>query len=372
MAFIYYRDICSLVIVCLQGGRMAFIVDAVCAYPGDLVKQDEVRRILKRIWPDKGALIHQFTDSTSVESRHFSLPITEYGNLGHMGERNILWKKVALHLQKNNLYHLQEKNQFDFSEVGLISSATSTGLAVPGLEALVMNQFPISPKAKRMPLFGLGCLAGVAGMNRVNDFLEGHPDHSALLMVTELCSLTFQFGDSSIANIIGSALFGDGAAAVLMVGQDHLLAKKASFQIVKNQSIFYNNTERIMGWDMVESGFQIVLSNDIPKLVHTHVGKNIDEFLESSKLTIDDIKFFVAHPGGPKVLDALMKTLGKSKEDFSLSWESLKNRGNTSAASVVNVLEHSMKQTHIEKGSYGLMMAMGPAFSLELSLVKKC
>lgn len=351
---------------------MAFIVNAVCAYPENVVKQEDVRRLLKRIWPDKGELIHQFSDSTAVENRHFSLPIREYGNLGHVGDRNTLWKKVALHLQKQNLHHLQEKTHFDFHEVGLISSATTTGLAVPSLEALVMNHFPFSSNTKRMPLFGLGCLAGVAGMNRVNDFLQGHKDRSALLMVTELCSLTFQFKDDSIANIIGSALFGDGSAAVLMVGEDHPLAEKAVFEIVKNESIFYHHTERIMGWDMVESGFQIVLSNDIPNLVHSHVGKNIDDFLEKNKLSRDDLKFFIAHPGGPKVLEALTRTLGRSRDEFALSWQSLKDRGNTSAASVVNVLEHSLNRTDLQKGSYGLMMAMGPAFSLELSLVKKC
>lgn len=351
---------------------MAYIVDAVCAYPENVVNQGDVRRLLKRIWPDKGELIHQFSESTAVENRHFSLPIKEYGRLGHVGDRNILWKKIALHLQKKNLHHLQERAQFEFQDIGLISSATTTGLAVPSLEALVMNHFPFSSTTKRMPLFGLGCLAGVAGMNRVNDFLHGHKDHSAILMVTELCSLTFQFKDNSIANIIGSALFGDGSAAVLMVGENHPLAEKASFEIVKNESIFYNHTERIMGWDMVENGFQIVLSNDIPRLVHDHVGKNIDEFLEKNKLVRNDLKFFIAHPGGPKVLEALTRTLGRSKEEFSLSWQSLKDRGNTSAASVVNVLEHSLKRNDILRGSYGLMMAMGPAFSLELSLVRKC
>jgi len=351
---------------------MAYIVNAVCAYPENIVRQDEVRRILKRLWPDQGQAIHRFSESTAVASRHFSLPLKEYGKLGHVGERNTLWKKVALYLQRKNLQHLHDKTNFDFSEVGLVSSATTTGLAVPSLEALIMNHFPFSSTTKRMPLFGLGCLAGVAGMNRVNDYLQGHKDKSAILMVTELCSLTFQFKDCSIQNIIGSALFGDGSAAVLMVGENHPLAEKASFEIVQNESIFYNHTERIMGWDMVEHGFQIVLSNDIPDLVHTHVGRNIDEFLEKNYLSRSDVKFFIAHPGGPKVLEALTATLGRSKEDFRLSWESLKDRGNTSAASVVNVLEHSINRTDIKKGSYGLMMAMGPAFSLELSLVKKC
>lgn len=123
---------------------------------------------------------------------------------------------------------------------------------------------------------------------------------------------------------------------------------------------------------MVESGFQIVLSNDIPKLVHTNVKKNIDEFLEKNKLNHSDLKFFIAHPGGPKVLEALTETLGRKKEDFELSWKTLRERGNTSSASVVNVLEQSINRQDLSRGDLGLMLAMGPAFSLELTLVKKC
>jgi alkylresorcinol/alkylpyrone synthase len=191
-------------------------------------------------------------------------------------------------------------------------------------------------------------------------------------MVTELCSLTYQFEDKRIANIIGTSLFGDGSGAVLLVGKEHPMAQCACFEIVTTESTFYFNTERLMGWDIIKDGFQINLSTDIPALVKEHVGKNIDDFLSKNKITRNDVSYYIAHPGGPKVLDALCETMGLSKDKLAISWDSLSNYGNTSATSVINVLEQTILTADIAPNSLGILMAMGPAFSLELSLVRKC
>ncbi|RPJ72328.1 MAG: type III polyketide synthase, partial [Alphaproteobacteria bacterium] len=325
-----------------------------------------------KIWPHKASFIDQFSDSTTVNTRYLSLPLNYYQDLHDSGKRNVIWKAEACRLQKINIQKLLDETKIDINDIGLIASATTTGIAVPGLDALMMNQFPFSVHTKRLPIFGLGCLAGVAGMNRVNDYLLGHPTKAALLMVTELCSLTFQLEDESIANLIGATLFGDGAGAVLMVGVDHPLSKSASFEIMTTESIFYPDTERLMGWDMIDSGFQLVLSNDIPLLVKNQVRQSVDEFLIKNEITINDIAYYIAHPGGPKVLEALCESIEIPKSKLSLSWESLSNYGNTSAASVINVLSQTIETSDIVPEKLGLMMAMGPAFSLELSLVRKC
>jgi alkylresorcinol/alkylpyrone synthase len=350
---------------------MSFIITAVTSCPEQLVQQTEIKNLLSKIWPEKSSLIEQFTDSSTVESRHFTLPLNYYRDLKDMGKRNIIWKAEALRLQTENIKKLLEESKIDIADIGLIASATTTGLAVPSLEALIMNQFPFSPNTRRLPLFGLGCLAGVAGVNRVNDYLLGHPEKAAILMVTELCSLTFQLDDDSVGNIIGTSLFGDGSGAVLMVGKDHPLAAAINFEIISTESIFYPDTERVMGWDMIENGFQIMLSNEIPALVKKQVGKNIDEFLSKNKLTSSDINYFVVHPGDPKMLEALSETLNHQKDKFALSWDSLKTRGNTSAAAVLHVLEQTIDSADIAPNTLGLMMAFGPAFSLEISLIKK-
>lgn len=350
---------------------MSYILNAVTSYPEHITTQKEVKELLLSMWPHKKSIIEKFVESTTVETRYLSLPLKYYRDLNDMGKRNVIWKAEALRLQKENIQKLLDQTQIDINDIGLIASVTTTGLAVPSLEALMMNEFPFSPGTKRLPIFGLGCLAGVAGMNRINDYLVGHPEKAALLMVTELCSLTFQLKDESISNMVGTTLFGDGSGAVLLVGKKHKMAKDAHFEILSTESIFYPETQRLMGWDMIDSGFQLVLSNDIPGLVKEKVGKNIDEFLTKNNMSRNDINFYIAHPGGPKVLDAICETMELSKDKLGLSFESLSKYGNASAASVINVLEKSIS-SDIDTHKIGLMMAMGPAFSLELSLVRKC
>lgn len=351
---------------------MSFLITAVSSYPEHITSQADIKNFLKKVWPEQAPFIEKFMDSTTVHKRHLTLPLEHYQDLGDMGERNKTWKEEALRLQKENIQKILDNSKIDINDIGLIASATTTGLAVPSLEAIIMNHFPFSPNTKRLPLFGLGCLAGVAGINRVNDYLTGHPTEAAVLMVTELCSLTYQFEDKRVANIIGTSLFGDGSGAVLLVGNEHPMAKSAYLEILKTESTFYPNTEHLMGWDIIKNGFQINLSTDIPSLVTEHVGKNIDNFLNKNKTTREKISYYIAHPGGPKVLDALCETMGLSRDKLALSWESLKNYGNTSATSVINVLEQTILSADIATNSLGVMMAMGPAFSLELSLVRKC
>jgi alkylresorcinol/alkylpyrone synthase len=353
---------------------MSYLCYAQTSVPKNIYKQNEIKDFLKSIWSDKNEheLIEKFFASTGVKSRGLALPLEEYQKLGHFGNRNNLWKKEAISLQKKNIEDIFNKVKISSEDIKLIVSVNSTGLCVPSLEALLMNQTAIGHNSKRLPIFGLGCLGGVAGINRVHDYLEGHKEEAALVLVTELCSLTYQLGDSSIANLVGTALFGDGAGAVLMVGDDHPLKDSALLEIINTKSFFYPDTEHYMGWKMVETGFEINLSNDIPNLVRSQVGKNIINFMQENGVEKKDIKFYLGHPGGPKVLEAVTEALGGKKEDLALSWESLETHGNMSSVSVINVIELFQKKYEYKKGDIGIMFAMGPAFSLELSLVKRC
>lgn len=351
---------------------MAYIHSAHTAFPENHYSQDEIKSVVTGIWPDKEELLCKFFESTGVKKRHLALPLQFYKNLGNFGQRNMTWKNEAVPLQMKNIHKVLDVTKINSSDIKSIASVNTTGLCVPSLEALLMNKMAISPNTKRMPFFGLGCLGGVAGINRMNDYLAGHPKEAGLVLVTELCSLTFQFHDSSIPNLVGSALFGDGAGAVLLVGKDHALAEESFVEILNSKSIFYPDTERLMGWDMVDTGFQIVLSSEIPNLVKSHVGKDIEEFIRQSGFEKSEIDFYFAHPGGPKVLQALVEALNISPADIKRSWDSLAERGNVSSVSVIDVLEKAMQEESIKKGSVGVMLAMGPAFSLELSLVKKC
>ncbi len=349
---------------------MSIIHSIVTNFPETYVTQNEISDEISSIWPDKKKHVEQFHVSSRVQGRHLSIPLASYKNLGDIGERSQKWIEVALDLQIKNINQLLSGAGMKPEDISLMVSTTVTGLAIPTLEARLMNKLPFKPNTKRVPIFGLGCLGGVAGINRVTDYLKGHPKEAALLLATELCSLTFQFQDKSVANLVGTSLFADGAAAVLMLGNEHPLAKNGQFQVLGGESFFYPDTERIMGWDIVSSGFQIVLSGDVPKIVVEHVKPNINDFLSNNKTTLSDVGFMVSHPGGPKVLEKISEISGRSAEEFRHSWDSLSEKGNMSSVSVLHVMQKTIMDNK-KSGEIGLMIAMGPAFCSEMALIKK-
>ena len=347
------------------------IIAVETSYPENKTSQKDIQLLLGEMWPDKVKYIDQFAASSSVQSRDLAIALNEYPMLGDMGHRNNIWIDVALKLQEQNLTKIYKNTNIDINSITQIISTSVTGLSIPTLEAKLMNKFKFNQHTKRIPIFGLGCLGGVAGLNRLADYLKYRPNEAGLLLATELCSLTFQFHDKAVANLIGTSLFGDGAAVLLMVGDDHPLASSAEFEILDGESYFYPNTERIMGWDVIGSGFQIVLSGDVPEIVTSQVSKNLASFLDKNRISLSDINFMVSHPGGPKVLEALVQISQKTREHFQYSWESLRQHGNMSSVSVLNVMEETIKKAKIEKNTLGMMIAMGPAFCSELALIKK-
>jgi alkylresorcinol/alkylpyrone synthase len=233
-----------------------------------------------------------------------------------------------------------------------------------------MNRIPFSQSMKRLPLFGLGCIGGAAGIARTADYLQGHQQEAVILYAVELCSLTIQRDDLSLANLVASGLFGDGAAAVLMVGDDHPLTEPGLPRVIDSQSQFFPKTEHIMGWDVTNNGFKVMLSADIASLAQSQVRPIMDGFLGKHGLTIADIDHWLVHPGGPKVIEALQEGLGLPDEALVLSWECLAEAGNISSASVLLILDKFMKRIKSNRGEWGMLMAMGPAFSAELVLLQ--
>jgi alkylresorcinol/alkylpyrone synthase len=216
-------------------------------------------------------------------------------------------------------------------------------------------------------------MGGAAGIARTADYLQGHPQEAVILFAVELCSLTIQRDDLSLANLVASGLFGDGAAAVLMVGDDHPFAQRMRPglpRVIDSQSQFFPETEHIMGWDVTNSGFKVLLSADIASLAHSEVRPSMEDFLGRHDLTIADIDHWLVHPGGPRVIQALEDGLGLPDEALTLSWETLAEAGNISSASVLVILDKTLKRIQPKAGEYGVLMAMGPAFSAELVLLK--
>jgi alkylresorcinol/alkylpyrone synthase len=204
-------------------------------------------------------------------------------------------------------------------------------------------------------------------VTRVADYLTGHPGDVAVLLSVELCSLTVQPEDLSIPNLVASGLFGDGAAAVVLTGAER---PAAGPRVLASRSSFYYDTERVMGWDISEKGFQVVLSAEVPGMVSRHLRGDVDAFLADQGLALADIGSWVAHPGGPKVLEAMEETLELPPEALVVTWQSLREVGNLSSTSVLLVLQETMERHRPAPGTLGLMLAMGPGFCSELVLLE--
>jgi alkylresorcinol/alkylpyrone synthase len=322
---------------------------------------------------DRGVL-RRLHGNAGVATRHLTLPLPSYAGLDDFGRSNDVFLEHAVPLGAEAVSAALKQAGLAASDVDLVVSTTITGVAVPSLEARIAPLVGLRPDVVRVPLLGLGCMAGAAGVARLHDYLLGHPDQVAVLVSVELCSLTVQRGDVSVANLVASGLFGDGAAAVVAVGEDHPVARTtepgAGPTVLASRSRLYPDTERAMGWDVRGSGFQIVLGAEVPQLVRVHLGADVDAFLAAHGLGRDDIDWWVAHPGGPKVLEAMQEALALDRSAVALTWESLNRIGNLSSASVLHVLDDTLRERPPAPGSYGLLLAMGPGFALELVLLR--
>jgi alkylresorcinol/alkylpyrone synthase len=317
--------------------------------------------------------LDQFYTHVKVHGRYLTWPLERYIQPTTFEERNNAYIETALALGEQTICALLDDMHMTPQEIDQLTLISTTGIAVPSLDARLMNRIPFSRGLKRLPIFGLGCVGGAAGLARTADYLQGHPEEAVILFAVELCSLTIQRDDLSLANLVASGLFGDGAAAVLMVGDDHVLARLAQSglpRVIDSQSYFFPETEHIMGWDVTDSGFKVKLSADIAELVHSEIRPIMEAFLDRDELTIADINHWLVHPGGPRVIEALQDGLGLPDEALTLSWETLEEVGNVSSASVLVILDKTLKRIQPKAGEYGVLMAMGPAFCAELVLLQ--
>jgi len=340
------------------------------AFPPHFYSQEDLLAAAEAQWADK--LFHreriaQLFSNVLVGGRHLSLPLADYAELASFGEANDAWIRVALEVGAAAIERAAAAAGVTLAEIDALFTVSVTGLATPSLDARLMNRLPLAPSLKRVPIFGLGCVAGAAGIARAADYVRGFPDQVAVLLSVELCSLTLQREDLSIANLISSGLFGDGAAAVVVSGAER---RGDGPRVVATRSAFYPGTEGVMGWDISERGFQIVLSAEVPEMVEKHLRADVDGFLAEHGLARGDVRSWIAHTGGPKVLAAMQRVLELPADALELTWKSLREVGNLSSTSVLLVLEETLRDRRPAPGSPGLLFAMGPGFCSELVLLE--
>jgi len=348
------------------------IISAASAFPSHYYSQTVLLEALKHRWAGKinaeqVRLLERLHSRVEVQGRHLAYPLPQYEKIETWGQANDLWIKAAEELGQQALCRALEQAGLQPSNLSALFFVSITGVASPSIDARLVNRMKLSPHIKRLPIFGLGCVAGAAGVARAADYVRAFPDQVAAVLSVELCSLTIQFDDFSVANMISSGLFGDGAAAVLVAGADFELTPGPS--ILATRSVFYPDTENVMGWSVSEKGFQIVLSEEVPRIA-AHLATDIDAFLADEQLTRADIGSWILHTGGPKILEATAQGLGLPKEALDVSWQCLSRVGNLSSASVLVVLEEFMTKRKPKPGTYSILAAMGPGFCAELVLLR--
>ena len=346
------------------------IAGATTALPPHYYDQDTLIAAFRRYWGrrmDRFEILERLHTSAQVNGRYLALPLECYP-LKNWGEANNRWIDAALKLGEEAITGAMEQTGTKPEDIGALFFVSITGISSPSIDAKLINRLGLNPHTKRVPIFGLGCVAGAAGIARAFDYVKAFPKEIALLLSVELCSLTIQPDDLSIANLISTGLFGDGAAAVIISGAERNGVKGP--QIIATRSTFYPETEYVMGWDISEKGFRIVLSRDVPEVVLNNLGRDVDAFLADQGLSRGDIGSWVIHTGGPKVLEATERALKLPQGALDVSWECLKRTGNLSSASVLFVLEEVLNNRRPEPGTLGVLAAMGPGFCSELLLLR--
>lgn len=354
---------------------MAYICSIGLGVPIHEVTQKQVKQFVREIFPlseRKLTKVMPIFDNALIHTRQLAVTPQWLKKGQSFKERNEKYERLALtyclKAIDQCLLNPMLKEKVPYEAIDMIAYVSSTGLTTPSLDAHILNERPFREDVVRMPLWGLGCGGGANGLARAAEYVKAFPEKVALLVCCELCSLTFQKDDLSMKNVVGTALFGDGIAAVLVIGEKspYLSYRQKVVPKIKQTSTFTRKgTLQVMGWKVRDSGFEVIFSKRIPKLIHSLWKKHMESFLEEIQTNEDKTHSFIIHPGGRKVLESMEQSLQLSKDQLKHSYQVLAQHGNMSSATVLYVLNNWLKE-EVLQGEVSILSALGPGFSSEL------
>lgn len=339
------------------------ILSVATALPPHRIGQREVKEFARNMFSEVFRDIERLTpifDNVLVEDRYFCVPMEWFEEDHTFPEKNALYVEHALDLSAKAARRALDRAGVGAEEVGAIFFVSTTGLSTPSLDSKLIFELELSEHTRRVPIWGLGCAAGAAGLARAAEYARLYPGQKVLLVAVELSGLTFQRGDRSKSNLISTSLFADGAAAVVLGCE-----VDAGPELLGSHSTTWPGTEDVMGWELIESGLKVQLSKSVPDIVRERLRDDLRISCDSLDLRFEDVEHFVLHPGGAKVLDAFEEVLGMSPGALTFSRGVLRDYGNMSSATVLFVLERFLASGEFGSGDLGVLSAMGPGFSAE-------
>ncbi|PKK83322.1 MAG: hypothetical protein CVT49_08965 [candidate division Zixibacteria bacterium HGW-Zixibacteria-1] len=347
--------------------RISAIATAVPPYS---IAQNEAKAFTMRLFgthrTDVDRLMPLF-DNAGIGTRYFSVPSQWFEQEHDIAEKNNIYIESATDLGAKAARKVMEMTGTNADQIDYIIYINTTRLATPSIDARLINVLGLRHNIRRTPIWGLGCAGGAAGLSHAYHYLLGHPDHRVLLVAVELCGLTFNSDDFSKSNLVACALFGEGAAAALVSGDN---VKSDGLEIVSTRSTFYPDSLSVMGWNIVSRGMQVVFDKRIPDIILANAATEMDTFLSECGLSKEDILYYLYHPGGMKVVEAYETAYHVNGDSFALSRDILHDYGNMSSVTVLFVIARYLEKHGLRNPGYGIISALGPGFCSESLLVK--
>jgi alkylresorcinol/alkylpyrone synthase len=345
------------------------IVRTAIAVPPHVLDQDSVKRVLSDVLPVPEArkvAVQVLFDQALVRTRHSIVPLERLPERRSLGQSMAMYREHAVRLGREVSERCLREADVPARAIDLVITVSCTGIMIPSLDAYLANDLGFRPDVKRLPITQLGCVAGASALSLAHDFLRGHPDAHVLVVAVELPTLSFQREDVSTAQLVSTTLFGDGAAAALLTGRP----RPGSVAVVETESHLFPDTLDDLGFELRDDGFHVLLAKELPERLRDGLARVVDGLLARAGVPRRDLRSFVLHPGGRRILCALEEALAIERRFLQPSWDVLRDHGNVSSAAVLFVLDRWLRGPRPPAGEPGLLAAFGPGLTTELAVLR--